>query len=374
MNVPQLAAHRTRKWLRGQNESNYISFASNPEFRCPLGQSASSNSKVQNMNPGVRKQGIIEKLRRISVLMLVAGWPLVVSATAIAQDMSFDLDEAEAETSDGSAEVDEGSETEGEAEDEGGGDIFAELTADDGEDVTGEAVDEPEQLETAEEIYAVQRMFVLRNGRVEIAPSLAFSVNDPYTSRTALSGALNYWVTNVLAVGANVLWYQGLESESEINFSVRKSARLAVPITEYQLAAHLNFTYVPVYGKFTMFNDAIFQWDSYIVGGVGVIRTRPIAVVDSAVRKFDFDWRLSFDVGIGLRVFLTKWLTVFGELRDYIYLEKLENLKVQLGQGANGRNDPATWLDESATPTHNFAVQVGMSMFFPFTFDYREPK
>ena len=63
-----------------------------------------------------------------------------------------------------------------------------------------------------------------------------------------LSVGLNYWVTNVLAVGANFMWYQGVESESDLNFSVRRSTRLAVPITEYQLGAHLNFTYVPIYG------------------------------------------------------------------------------------------------------------------------------
>ena len=123
-------------------------------------------------------------------------------------------------------------------------------------------------------------MYVLRSGRFELAPSYATTVNDPYVWHPALSVGLNYWVTNVLAVGANFLWYQGIESESDLNFSVRRSTRLAVPITEYQLGAHLNFTYVPIYGKFSMFNSSIFQWDSYLIGGVGMMRTRPVAVVD----------------------------------------------------------------------------------------------
>jgi outer membrane beta-barrel protein len=120
-----------------------------------------------------------------------------------------------------------------------------------------------------------------------------------------------------------------------------------------------------------MFNDAIFQWDSYVVGGVGMIRTRPVAVVDPAVRSFDFDWRVSFNAGIGIRVFVTKYLTVFGELRDYIYLEKLENLDVALGAA---REDENTWIDENATLTNNVMVHLGLTLFFPFTFDYRYPK
>jgi outer membrane beta-barrel protein len=249
--------------------------------------------------------------------------------------------------------------------------VLAELTADGGpseEKVEGGI---SKEREIAEEIFAVQRMYVLRSGRFELAPSLAFTFNDQYVTHPALAVGLNYWVTNVLAVGASFLWYQGVESESELNFSVRRSARLAVPITQYQLGAHLNFTYVPIYGKFSMFNDAIFQWDSYLVGGVGMMRTRPVAVIDPAVRSFDFDWRVAFNAGIGLRLFVTRFFTIFGEFRDYLYLEKLENLDVELGAA---RTDEDTWIDQEATLTNNVTAHVGVTLFFPFTFEYRYPK
>jgi outer membrane beta-barrel protein len=288
--------------------------------------------------------------------------------------MSFDIDETEkADTAkkgkaaeDAPAADDSG---EGAAPSEDG-DVLTELTkGGSGDDDTAE--DRlPREKEVIEKIYAVQRMYVLRNGRFELIPSLAQTVNDPYVTHPALSAGLNYWVTNVLAVGANFLWYQGLESESALNFSVRRSTRLAVPITEYQLGAHLNFTYVPMYGKFEMFNSSIFQWDSYLIGGVGLLRTRPVAVIDPAVRAFDFDWRVAFNAGIGLRVFITRWLSAFGELRDYMYLERLESLQVSLSD----RGSKNTWIDPAATLTHNVTMHLGFTMFFPFTFDYRYPK
>ena len=34
---------------------------------------------------------------------------------------------------------------------------------------------------------------------------------------------------------------------------------------------------------------------------------------------------------LGLRVFVTRWLAIFAEVRDYMYLETLESLDVALG-------------------------------------------
>ncbi|MCA9602848.1 MAG: outer membrane beta-barrel domain-containing protein, partial [Myxococcales bacterium] len=152
------------------------------------------------------------------------------------------------------------------------------------------------------------------------------------------------------------------------------------PITEYQLGGNLNFTYVPLYGKFGMFNEYIFQWDAYLVGGVGVMRTRPVPVVDPEVREFDFDWRIAFNLGIGIRIFVTRWLAIFGEIRDYAYLEKLENTKVALGSSdaANcndgERCDKGTWLEDSPTLTNNVTAQIGLTIFLPFEFDYDLPR
>lgn len=327
----------------------------------------------------------VDRQRAKTWLALVGAVGVWLSpAGAWAQDMSFDINEADNAGGEakGKAGTDQAPAAEGQAEGEAGGgeakgkggkggDVLDELTAEGGPAQEKTDENQPTERENAEEIYAVQRMYVVRSGRFELAPSLAFTVNDPYVSHPALSVGLNYWVTNVLAVGANFMWYQGVESESDLNFSVRRSTRLAVPITEYQLGAHLNFTYVPIYGKFSMFNSSIFQWDSYLVGGVGMMRTRPVAVVDPAVRTFDFDWRVAFNVGIGLRVFVTKYFTVFGELRDYMYLEKLENLNVELGKD---RERASTWTDQNATLTNNVTAQLGVTLFFPFTFEYRYPK
>jgi outer membrane beta-barrel protein len=329
------------------------------------------------MNLSFRHDAI---LRRAGSCAFGLGFLLAFSIArpAGAQDMSFDVDEAEAAGSKPAAKDnkaapagEEGAEASGSASaSTESSDVLTELTKSTRkEEEVGEG-GLPREKEVIEKIYAVQRMYVVRGGRFELAPSLGETFNDQYVTHPSLGAGLNYWITNVLAVGVNFLWYQGIESESKLNFSIRRSTRLAVPITEYQLGAHLNFTYVPIYGKFEMFNDAIFQWDAYLIGGVGMLRTRPVAVIDPAVRTFDFDWRVAFNAGIGLRVFITKWLTVFGELRDYLYMEKLENLQVSL----SNRETESTWIDQNSTLTNNVTVQLGFTMFFPFTFEYSYPK
>ena len=319
-------------------------------------------------------------------LALVA-W-LGSTSVVAGQDMTFDVEEAEGD----GEEVDAGgdgsdmtfSEDDTTAEpggDGGTGDIIGDLALGGEGETEIERERAPRSTETVEEIYAVQQIYALRINRLEISPSAGFTLNDQYVSHPSVGVALNYWWTNVLAIGLNFNWYQGLESESDLNFFVRRSTRLAIPITEYQLGANLNFTYVPLYGKFSMFNEYIFQWDAYIVGGVGVMRTRPVPVIDPEVRTFEFDWRVAFNVGIGIRIFITRWLAIFGELRDYAFLERLENLDVALPRTepgvqcvANSRCDPDTWTDDSVSFENNVTAHVGFTIFFPFDFDYRLPK
>lgn len=282
-----------------------------------------------------------------------------------AQDMTFSADEVDTPPGDGTTPPADGATPPAE------GDSLLGDLVNQGTQATDQRDVAPRRTEASEEIFAIQQIYALRNSRVEVSPSWSFTINDQYVSHQAPGIALNYWFTNVLAVGLNFLWYGGLENESDLNFNVRRSTRLAVPITEYQLGAHLNFTYVPLYGKFAMFNEYIFQWDAYLVGGVGMMRTRPVPVIDPEIRQFDFGMRVAFNAGIGIRVFLSRWLAVFAELRDYMYLEKLESLNVSLGAG---RQDPATWIADSPSFTNNVTAHLGFTLFFPPSFEYKLPR
>ena len=220
-----------------------------------------------------------------------------------------------------------------------------------------------------EQMYAVQQIYALRYHRFEIQPAWnAISMNDQFVSHPGPVVALNYYVTNVLAVGVSGGYY--FNSDSEFNFQTRRAARVAVPLTEYQWQAALNFTYVPMYGKFAGFSDFIFHYDAYLVGGVGAISTRPIAVVDPDNRSFSWDKpKLDFNVGLGLRIFFNRWFAGVLEVRDYIFFDKLENTEVYTPDPL----DKGRWYGETKL-TNNVQAQIGVSIFLPFSWEYRLPK
>ncbi len=270
-----------------------------------------------------------------------------VTVTANAQ-MEFSLDEAEGEES-----------------------LIDSLAKE--EPDTAEEERGPVEKEAAEEIYAIQQIYALRLKRFELAPTVAFNVNDPYLSHRGLGVSFNYWWTNVLALGANLVWYDFsflAGAESRLVEDVQRSARLGVPFNEWQMNLNVNFTYVPFYGKFQAFNKYIFQWDSYIVGGVGFARTKPVPVFDPALREFNWGMRASFNVGLGVRVFVTRYLAILAEFRDYMFLERFESSR----PADRGSPDPADWLEGGATFVNNATIQVGITLFFPFKFEYRLPK
>jgi len=221
------------------------------------------------------------------------------------------------------------------------------------------------------EVYAVQQIYALRRGRFELNPFWGFSLNDQFVSHPGPGLALNYYLTNVLAIGINGTYYQPFNGDSDFNFQNRRATRLAVPLNEYLAGAALNFTYVPMYGKFSGFGNFIFHYDGFLVGGVGTMITRPIAVIDPDNRKFDWEPKVAFNVGFGLRIFLNRWLAVTGEIRDYIYVEQLENTDVATTQAE--QQNKATWTGESPL-TNNVQAQIGISAFLPFSWEYRLPK
>jgi outer membrane beta-barrel protein len=226
-----------------------------------------------------------------------------------------------------------------------------------------------------EEILAVQQVYAKRAHRVAIAPSFGTSLNDPFVNHPALAIAGDYYITEVLAVGLNLLWFEfgsigNLRSDTD--FHVSRSYGLVVPINEYQIGGGLNFSYVPLYGKFALFKEVIVHWDSYVIGGVGVMRTRPIPVVDPSFRKFDYGNRISIlNPGIGFRVYTSRFAALFIELRDYIFIERTEARQVQVGAQ---RFDEQYWLEEGGTLTNNVMFHFGISIFLPFTFEYKLPK
>jgi outer membrane beta-barrel protein len=219
-----------------------------------------------------------------------------------------------------------------------------------------------------EELFAMQQVFVVREGRFELSPFWTFTLNDQFVSHPSAGLAMNYYLTQDFAIGLRGQSYYGLNIDSSFNFENRRATRVAVPLNEYLWGASANATYVPIYGKFAGFQKFIFSYDVYGTAGVSALSTRPIPVIDPNNRNFDYGVRIGANVGVGLRIFFNRWFALNLEVRDTIYPELLENLKV-----AENPIDKAKWDGETRI-TNNVEAGIGFTMFFPTTFEYRLPK
>jgi outer membrane beta-barrel protein len=206
---------------------------------------------------------------------------------------------------------------------------------------------------------------------VDLQPSFGISLNDPYVQHMSFSVAASYYLTEILAIGLSFNVYGGMNAITDLNYQTSRATHQIVPINEYLWGGQVNFSYIPMYGKFAFFKEWILHWDVWLIGGGGFIFTRPIPQIDPEYREFDYTMKFSFNVGIGGRLYLSKWLAVYVELRDYIFPEELE------GQWVNDpseRPNKDTWIDDDLKLTNNVMLNFGVSLFIPFTFDYKLPK
>lgn len=317
-------------------------------------------------------------MRKARVGLLVAAALVAVPLTAAAQPKGgaqqepkeVNLDEPAAgddsatPADDGDTPVDTGPETD--TGEEGGGGIC---------DITPEVCKNQDFDKLAKrplnvEMYAVQQIYALRYHRFEVNLYGLQTLNDQFVGHPGGGLGVNWYISNVLAVGVNGNVYGN--AVSSFNFQTSRSARVGLPITEYQWNANVNFSYVPAYGKFAGFGDFIFHYDFYVIGGVGAISTRPIAVVDPDNRVFEFEPKVDFRVGGGIRIFFNRWLAAVLEVSDYIFFDKLENPEIP--NGFEAAQNPDNWLAEGTSFTNNVQAQAGLSFFLPPTWEYRLPK
>jgi outer membrane beta-barrel protein len=291
--------------------------------------------------------------------LLIGATICTYPATVLAQGDELVLDEESTDV--------EVTETDGaEPEDETGGGLD-DICAIDPDACPNQDLGEIAKRQLDEQIYAVQQIYALRARRFELSPFWSFTLNDPFIAHPGPGLALNYYISNVMGVGANFQWYTN--NESSFNAEQSSATRVGALLTEYRWSAAGNFTYVPAYGKFAGFGDFIFHYDMYVVGGVGAISARPKTIVDPGNRNFPFKVKVAFNAGIGIRIFFTRWLAANLEVRDYIFNDQLESLTKDPDDPLN----QATWYGDSRL-TNNVQAQVGISIFLPFSVEYKLPK
>ncbi|MEZ4272646.1 MAG: outer membrane beta-barrel domain-containing protein [Myxococcota bacterium] len=191
-----------------------------------------------------------------------------------------------------------------------------------------------------DKVKAVPRKPVLKKHRVELTPFFGVSLNDAFFTHMAVGGTAVFFAHDNFALGVRGQWLFA-HPETD-NVEVVRTSQISVPAVfdKPKIFGSLDFYWIPIYGKLSLFNRAIVPFDFYLLAGLGFAQagdnTRPA-----------MNW------GVGQRFMLADWMALRFEVFDQIYLDtQLVN-------------------DQPRSDVQNFLmVQVGLSLFLPPRFEY----
>lgn len=209
-----------------------------------------------------------------------------------------------------------------------------------------------------DKVKVVKHKYFLKGGRFEATPVFGMSINDPFKTRYPVGAHLVYHIGENFGIGLTGLYNLNMKS-SDVTI-IRKSGA-APDVTDLMYNAHLDFYFSPIYGKMAIMSNIVLNFDIFIAGGVGVmgadipdetgmaaLSTNPLDSASGMV--------VAGNVGLGGRLFLTKWLALSLEVRDYIYSMRLTNVS-----------------DGNISDIQNLVVPfIGVSFYMPFNFEYSE--
>ena len=273
-------------------------------------------------------------------------------------------------------------------DDDGGGTDDLDIFGDEGEDdAAAAAADEPVDENSEEDqikaemglITVVQRQRMLKKKRFELQPQFGITVNDPYVRHYTIGVEMDYWLTNRLGLGLVGTGLIGAKTPRYDN--IRRQEGLLLTANEVLWQANLNLTYNFMYGKIAIFNRALLHWEAGASIGGGVMQTRIIPRYESIHDPFS-NFTGGGVVGFHSRTYLPRvnFLAFDLGVRYWLFADRLEPDQRGPDTAVGGVDlpelDPADAARDATTPTlaHNVTFFLGVSFFFPTTFEYTTPR
>jgi outer membrane beta-barrel protein len=213
------------------------------------------------------------------------------------------------------------------------------------------------------DIVVVVRKPFLKTHRTELNPFVSTTMNDNMIRHYGLGGELTRYLTDVLAIGVEGQYFLH-EFEEPFDIVARQARRLPT-VNQYNWQGALDFHYVPVYGKFAILDHRLVTWEAFFTAGIGVGQSQVIPR-DPRFPGWN-NFLIQPNVGVSMRFFIAKWLTINFGIRDYAFVDKFEPV-----DRTPTMNATASQAQNNADSSfiNNIMFQVGVGFWIPPTFDY----
>lgn len=212
-----------------------------------------------------------------------------------------------------------------------------------------------------DKVKAVQRKGFLKRGRVEVTPMLAVTANDAFYQKIGGGVRVGYNLQDSFEVAARWAKYAQIRSDNVREGKMAFSSQLLNSQIYDQLM--LDGIWSPVYGKAAFLGRSIVHFDLFLQAGFGLVHTASTEPpLDQGVTLFSFNLlgrhsykgHLATEVGGGVRFYPREWMAFeLGVLATFYPDQTAQSLP--------------------ATVQRVFVANVGVSFFWPFSFEYVYP-
>jgi len=197
-----------------------------------------------------------------------------------------------------------------------------------------------------DKVKAVQRKGFLKRGRVELAPVFAATVNDAFYEKFGYGLRLAYNLQDAFAVAVRGTRYTKYKTDNVREAKIAFNSQLLQADIEQQVM--LDGVWSPIYGKASFLGDSIVHFDVFLSAGFGLVWSA------TSGPPLDQGPHWATDFGGGVRFYPREWMAVELGLLATLYPDQPQPLL-------------------PATVQKVFAANVGVSFFFPFSFEYVYP-
>lgn len=202
---------------------------------------------------------------------------------------------------------------------------------------------EEERTKTlAERIPSVTRRTFVKKGRLQLAPTLGLSLNDPFYDHITVGAALHYHVVESLSIGFNGNYSIALDNDVGVAGGVGEFDN---QFDRAAYTAFLEVSWAPIYGKLSLLAESVLHFDTYIAVGGGVVG------LDQG------DPAIAGSVAIGQHYFMNEWLALRLEIRDQIF-----NMARAVGPD----------VDEDSSLQNLLTFTIGLAFYVPNDFEREE--
>jgi outer membrane beta-barrel protein len=197
-----------------------------------------------------------------------------------------------------------------------------------------------------DKVKAVQRKGFLKRGRFEVAPLFAATVNDPFFQKFGGGLRLAYSLQDSFAVALRGSYFEPYRTDNARAGKLAFQSQLLA--SQLHGSVMLDGVWSPIYGKASFLGKNIIHFDLYLSAGFGVVWSA------TSLAPRSEGPHVATDFGGGVRFYPKEWLAF------------------ELGMTATLYPDQPI---ESVPGTVQkvFAANVGLSFFFPTTFEYVYP-